>query len=353
VFANDTLNFASRLFHKDFKQRDDKMKKIKWGILSTANIGMQKVTPGMLKSSQLEVVAIASRNLKRAKAAAVELNIPKAYGTYEELLADPEIDAIYNPLPNHLHVPLTLAAAKAGKHVLCEKPIAITAKEAKLLKKAPKNILIAEAFMVRHNPQWIDAKKRVKKGEIGTVVAIQCLFSYFLRDPKNVRNMADIGGGGMLDIGCYPITIARYIFDAEPTQVTAVVDRDPKFKTDRTAGGLADFGKGRHLSFTISTQAAPYQRVHILGTKGRIEIEIPFNAPPDKPNRIFVQGAEMNVGTWHTFPISDQYQLQAEAFSAAIRNKKKPTWGIDDAIQNMKIIDAFFKSEKTKRWEKV
>jgi predicted dehydrogenase len=329
------------------------MKKIKWGILSTANIGMQKVTPGMLKSSQLEVVAIASRNLKRAKAAAVELNIPKAYGTYEELLADPEIDAIYNPLPNHLHVPLTLAAAKAGKHVLCEKPIAITAKEAKLLKKAPKNILIAEAFMVRHNPQWIDAKKRVKKGEIGTVVAIQCLFSYFLRDPKNVRNMADIGGGGMLDIGCYPITIARYIFDAEPTQVTAVVDRDPKFKTDRTAGGLADFGKGRHLSFTISTQAAPYQRVHILGTKGRIEIEIPFNAPPDKPNRIFVQGAEMNVGTWHTFPISDQYQLQAEAFSAAIRNKKKPTWGIDDAIQNMKIIDAFFKSEKTKRWEKV
>jgi predicted dehydrogenase len=353
VFANDTLNFASRLFHKDFKQRDDKMKKIKWGILSTANIGMQKVTPGMLKSSQLEVVAIASRNLKRAKAAAIELNIPKAYGTYQELLADPEIDAIYNPLPNHLHVPLTLAAAKAGKHVLCEKPIAITAKEAKLLKKAPKNILIAEAFMVRHNRQWIDAKKRVKKGEIGTVVAIQCLFSYFLRDPKNVRNMADIGGGGMLDIGCYPITIARYIFDAEPTQVTAVVDRDPKFKTDRTAGGLADFGKGRHLSFTISTQAAPYQRVHILGTKGRIEIEIPFNAPPDKPNRIFVQGAEMNVGTWHTFPISDQYQLQAEAFSAAIRNKKKPTWGIDDAIQNMKIIDAFFKSEKTKRWEKV
>jgi predicted dehydrogenase len=334
-------------------KKDKNMKKIRWGILSTANIGMKKVTPGMLKSSQLEVVAIASRNLKRAKEAAAELNIPKAYGSYEELLADPEIDAIYNPLPNHLHVPLTLQAAKAGKHVLCEKPIAITAKEAKQLKKAPKKILIAEAFMVRHNPQWIDARARVKKGEIGDVVAIQCLFSYFLRDPKNVRNMADIGGGGMLDIGCYPITIARYIFDAEPTKVTAIVDRDPKFKTDRTAGGLADFGKGRHLSFTISTQAAPFQRVHILGTKGRIEIEIPFNAPPDAPNRIFVQGMTMNEGKWISYPVSDQYQLQAEAFSAAIRNKKKPAWGVDNAIQNMKIIDAFFKSEKTRKWEKV
>ena len=328
-------------------------KPVKWGILSTANIGMKKVTPGMMKSADIQVVAIASRNLKKAKAAAAELGIAKAYGSYEELLADPEIEAIYNPLPNHLHVPLTLQAAKAGKHVLCEKPIAITAKEAKLLKKAPKNVFIAEAFMVRHNLQWIDARKRVKAGEIGDVVAIQCLFSYFLRDPHNVRNMADIGGGGMLDIGCYPITIARFIFGAEPTRVTATIDRDPKFKTDRTAGGLADFGKGRHLSFTISTQAAPYQRVHILGTKGKIEVEIPFNAPPDQPNRVFIQKMEMNEGEWISYPVSDQSQLQAEAFGRAIRAKKNPAWGVDDAIQNMKIIDAFFKSEKSKKWEKV
>ncbi len=328
-------------------------KPVKWGILSTANIGMKKVTPGMMKSADINVVAISSRNLKKAKAAAAELGIPRAYGSYEELLADPEIEAIYNPLPNHLHVPLTLQAAKAGKHVLCEKPIAITAKEAKLLKKAPKNVLIAEAFMVRHSLQWIDARKRVKAGEIGTVVAIQCLFSYFLRDANNVRNMADIGGGGMLDIGCYPITIARFIFDAEPVRVTATIDRDPKFKTDRTAGGLADFGKGRHLSFTISTQAAPYQRVHILGTKGRIEIEIPFNAPPDQPNRVFIQKMDMNVGEWISYPVSDQYQLQAEAFGRAIRATKKPAWGVDDAIANMKIIDALFKSEKSKKWEKV
>ncbi len=329
------------------------MAKVKWGIISTADIGMKKVIPGMLKSDQIEVVAIASRNLSRARAAATELGIAKAYGSYEEMLADPEIEAVYNPLPNHLHVPLSLMAAKAGKHVLCEKPIAITAKEAKLLKKAPKNILIAEAFMVRHNLQWIDAKARVKAGEIGEVKAIQCLFSYFNRDPKNVRNMASIGGGGLMDIGCYPITVARYIFGGEPVAVTGTFDRDPKFKTDRVMCGLCDFGKGRHLSFSISTQLAPYQRVNILGTKGRIEIEIPFNAPPDRPNRIFVQGMEMNEGTWHSFPVVDQYMLQAEAFGRHIRAKKKLIWGVDDAIANMKIIDAFFKSEKTKKWEKV
>lgn len=329
------------------------MTKVKWGILSTADIGMKKVIPGMMRSPDIEVVAIASRNLKRAQAAAAQLDIPRAYGSYEELLADPEIEAVYNPLPNHLHVPLTMMAAKAGKHVLCEKPIAITAKEAALLKTAPKNILIAEAFMVRHNPQWIDAKARVKAGKIGEVKAIQCLFSYFNRDPKNVRNKAAIGGGGLYDIGCYPITVSRFIFGAEPLRVTGTFDRDPKFKTDRVMGGLADFGKGRHLSFTISTQLAPYQRVNIMGTKGRIEIEIPFNAPPDEENRIFVQYGEMNIGTWHRFPVSDQYRLQAESFGRHVRAKKKLVWGVDDAIKNMKIIDAFFKSEKSNKWEKV
>ncbi len=329
------------------------MAAVKWGVISTADIGMKKVIPGMMKSPDIKIVAIASRNLKRAQAAAAQLGIEKAYGSYEEMLADPEIEAVYNPLPNHLHVPLTLLAAKAGKHVLCEKPIAITAKEAMKLKKVPRNVKIAEAFMVRHALQWIDAKARVKAGEIGEVRAIQVMFSYFNRDPKNVRNMADIGGGGLYDIGCYPITISRFIFEAEPMRVTGTFDRDPKFKTDRLMGGLADFGKGRHLSFTISTQLAPYQRVNIMGTKGRIEIEIPFNAPPDKPNRIFVQGLEMNEGTWHSFPVSDQYQLEAEAFGREIRSGKKLVWGVDDAIQNMKIIDAFFKSEKSKKWEKV
>jgi predicted dehydrogenase len=328
------------------------MKPVKWGIISTANIGVGKVIPGMMKSSHLEVVAISSRDEKTAKEWGRKLGIPKAYGSYEAMLADPEIEAVYNPLPNHLHVPLTLAAAKAGKHVLCEKPIAITAKEAAKLKTIKRGIHVAEAFMVRHALQWKNVRERVKKGEIGTLRAIQVLFSYYLLDPKNVRNMAKIGGGGMLDIGCYPITVSRYIFDAEPQRVIAVIDRDPKFKTDRLASGLADFGKGRQLSFTISTQMAPYQRAHIVGDKGRIEVEIPFNAPPDKPNRIFVQGMEMNVGKDYEFPVSDQYQLQAEAFGRVIRKEEKLAYGIADAIQNMKIIDAFFRSEKSKKWEK-
>lgn len=328
------------------------MKPVKWGIISTANIGVAKVIPGMMKSDALEIAAISSRDEKTAKQWARKLGIPKAYGSYEAMLADPEIEAVYNPLPNHLHVPLTLAAAKAGKHVLCEKPIAITAKEAMKLKTVKRGIHVAEAFMVRHALQWKDALKRVKKGEIGTLRAIQVLFSYHNVDPKNVRNMAKIGGGGLLDIGCYPITVSRYIFDAEPQRVIAAFDRDPKFKTDRLASGIADFGKGRQLSFTISTQMAPYQRAHIVGTKGRIEIEIPFNAPPDQPNRIFVQGMEMNVGKSYEFPVSDQYQLQAEAFGRVIRKKEKSVYGIADAIQNMKIIDAFFRSEKSKKWEK-
>jgi predicted dehydrogenase len=329
------------------------MKKVKWGIISTANIGMAKVIPGMMKSKDLEIIAISSRSLKTAKAAADKLGIPRAYGSYEEMLEDPEIEAVYNPLPNHLHVPLTLKAARFGKHVLCEKPIGLNGKDAKRLVFRPKGVHITEAFMVRHALQWIDARKRVQKGEIGEVRAIQVMFSYFNRDPKNVRNMADIGGGGMLDIGCYPITIARYIFGADPTRVAATMDFDPKFKTDRLAGAIMEFSGGRHLTFTVSTQLAPYQRVHIMGTKGRIEIEIPFNAPPDKPNRIFVQGETMNVGTWHEFPVSDQYQLQAESFGRVIRGKEKLVWGPGDAMMNMRIIDCLFKSAASGKFVKV
>ncbi len=328
------------------------MKPVKWGIISTANIGMEKVIPGMMKSADVSVVAISSRNLKNAKAAAKKLGIAKAFGSYEEMLADPEIEAVYNPLPNHLHVPLTLAAAKAGKHVLCEKPIAINAKEAGQLKKVPKGIHVAEAFMVRHARQWIEARKIVLGGKIGDLRAMQVFFAYHNIDPKNVRNILDIGGGGLLDIGCYPITVSRFIFGSEPKRVVGTFDRDPKFKTDRTMGGLADYGNGCHLSFSISTQSAPFQRVHVVGTKGRIEIEIPFNAPPDKPNRYFVQGMKMDVGRWHELPVSDQYQLQAEAFGRIIRGKEISVWGVDDAIMNMRIIDAYFRSEKSGKWEK-
>ncbi|MFN0192519.1 MAG: Gfo/Idh/MocA family protein [Aestuariivirga sp.] len=329
------------------------MKPVKWGVVSTANIGVAKVIPGMLKSSLLEVAAIASRDLATGEKAAKRLGIPKAYGSYEELLADPEIEAIYNPLPNHLHVPITLTAAKAGKHVLCEKPIAMTAKEAEKLKRLPKGIMVAEAFMVRHHPQWIAARELARSGALGELRAIQVFFSYYNDDPANVRNMADIGGGGLLDIGCYPITVSRFIFDGDPSRVVALVDRDPKFKTDRTLSGLADFGKGRQLSFTVSTQAAPYQRVNILGTKGRVEIMIPFNAPQDRITRYAVHIENPARHENIEVPVADQYQLQAEAFSRAIRGEEPLGWGTADAIMNMKIIDAFFRSEKSKKWEKV
>jgi predicted dehydrogenase len=310
---------------------------------------MEKVIPAMLTSPEVEVRAIASRDGARAQRAAKQLGIATAYDSYERLLADPAIEAIYNPLPNYLHVPLTLAAAKAGKHVLCEKPLALDAREAAKLRKAPKKILIAEAFMVRHNPQWIEARERVRKGEIGTPRAIQVFFSYVNVDPANVRNIRKIGGGGLLDIGCYPITGSRFIFGAEPKRVIALIDRDPKFKTDRTASAIADFGQGRQLTFTVSTQSAPHQRVNIVGTEGRIEIDIPFNAPPDKPNRYTVYGAKTKV---IDLPVADQYRLQAEAFGRAIRGKEKLAWGVEDAIRNMKILDALFRSEKSKRWEK-
>jgi predicted dehydrogenase len=330
-------------------------KPVRWGIISTANIGTEKVIPGMLKSREFEVRAIASRALPAAKKAAKKLGIPVAYGSYEELFDDPEIDAVYNPLPNHLHVPVTLAAAAKGKHVLCEKSIALTAAEAETLRTAPEGILIAEAFMVRQHPQWQKARELATKGKLGTLRAIQALFSYYNVDPKNIRNMADIGGGAAYDIGCYPIVVARYIFAAEPVRVMALIDRDPNFGIDRTTSGLIDFGEGRHLTFTSSTQATSYQRVNILGTKARLEVEIPFNAPQGGAMRLYLDnGKELADASAKTIKIekADQYQLEAEAFSRAIRGEEALAYGVEDAILQMRVIDALFRSEKSGAWEK-
>ena len=328
------------------------MKPVRWGILSPAKIGMEKVIPAMLKSKELEVVGLASRDLGRAEAACKRLGIGKAYGSYEELLADPSIEAVYNPTPNHLHVPLTLQAVAAGKHVLCEKPIALTAAEAAQLRKLPKGMLVAEAFMVRHHPQWIMARDLVKSGALGRVHAIQVLFAYFLTDPTNVRNKADIGGGGMLDIGCYPVTGARFVFDAEPSRVIALIDRDPVMKVDRLTSGIADFGEGRQLSFTCGTQSMNFQRVQVLGTTGRFEIDVPFNAPPDMPTIVRLHQDGKAVVTTE-IPICDQYTLQAEAFGRAVRGVEPLAHGVESAVKNMKILDAFFRSETSGRWEGV
>jgi predicted dehydrogenase len=332
------------------------MQPVRWGILSTAKIGRTKVVPGMMKSPLCDVAAVASRDEASARDMARELGIAKAYGSYEALLADPEIEAIYNPLPNHLHVPMTLAAAAAGKHVLCEKPIAITAHEAEQLRQAASQVLIAEAFMVRHHPQWQRARELIRSGEIGDLRSIQVIFSYFNVDPGNIRNRSDIGGGGLLDIGCYAVVAGRYFFDAEPVRVVALVDRDPSFGVDRTTSALMDFGAGRQLSFTVSTQCVPYQRVQILGTKGRIEIEIPFNAPPDRSTRIFVDDGSLHGNLSARaieFPVVDQYQLQGEAFSRAIRGAAPCRAGLEDALANMRILDALRQSETSAGWEPI
>jgi predicted dehydrogenase len=332
------------------------MKRVVWGVLSTAKIGVNLALPAMRASPLIELRAIASRSLAAAQNAAQALDIPRAYGSYEELIADPEIEAIYNPLPNHLHVPLTLQAAAAGKHVLCEKPIALTAAEAETLRAAARHVRIEEAFMVRHHPQWQRVRELVRGGRIGTARAVQVFFSYFNDDPGNIRNQAAIGGGALYDIGCYAVLSGRYLFDAEPRRAIALVDRDPALGTDRTTSALLDFGASRQLSFTASTQACRYQRVNVVGTEGRIEIDIPFNAPRDGAMRISVDSSGALDGSGirtETLPASDQYRLQAEAFSRLVRGEAAASWGIDDAIAQMRVIDALFRSEKSERWEAV
>ena len=332
------------------------MKKVRWGILSTANIGTEKVIPGIQASAHSEVVAIASRDLGKAQAAAAKLGIPKAYGTYEELLADGEIDAIYNPLPNHLHVPMTVAATQAGKHVLCEKPIALSAANAEGLRACRPDRLVLEAFMIRFHPQWLRAREIVRSGELGDIRAINAVFTYFNADPANVRNQAEIGGGGILDIGCYPVTAGRFLFESEPKRVVALVERDPEFGTDRLASVLADFGEGRQLSFICSTQTAGEQSVQVLGSKAKLDIIIPFNAPANERTAIAIDtGAPFDgsLARREILPACDQYTEQAEAFALAVLGEQKLPWGIDDAILSMKVLDAIFASEKTGAWASV
>lgn len=326
------------------------MNKVRWGQISTAAIGTVKVLPGMKKSANAEIVAICSRDLKSAQTAARALGIPKAYGSYEELLRDPEVDAVYNPLPNHLHVPWSIKALEAGKHVLCEKPIAMNAAEAQTLLDASKrfpHLKIMEAFMYRHHPQWKKAKQLVDDGKIGELRTIHSFFSYYNNDPKNIRNQADIGGGGLMDIGCYNISLSRFIFGAEPGRVVSVVEYDPTLHTDRLVSGILDFGRGTS-TFTCSTQLSSYQRVNIYGTTGRIEIEIPFNAPPDRPCKIWHQadGKLEEI----VFDIADQYGLQGQAMSLAILNDTPVPTPLEDAVANMRVIDAIFASGRSSAW---
>ncbi len=331
--------------------------KVRWGVLSVANIAVKKVIPAMMQGADTAVVAIASRQLDRAQLAAERLSIPTAYGSYEELLADEKVEAIYNPLPNHLHVPWSLRAAEAGKHVLCEKPIALSADETKLLIAARNKtgVKIGEAFMVRLHPQWLRARELVASGAIGELRSIVSIFSYFNNDPKNIRNQRDIGGGGLMDIGCYPITMSRFLFGREPVRVAAVMDRDPHTQTDRLTSAMLDFAPGQAI-FTCSTQLVPFQRMQVMGTKARIDLEIPYNIPPDRPSRIFVDDGSQLGGLsarMEEFATVDQYTLQGDAFSRAIRQNSEVAVPLEDALANMAVIDALFRAADSGRWQAV
>jgi predicted dehydrogenase len=326
------------------------MAKVRWGVISTADIGLGKVLPAMQKGQYTELVAISSRSLERAQAAARQLGIPKAYGSYEELLADPEIEAIYNPLPNNLHVEWSIKALEAGKHVLCEKPIGMSAADGQKLvdaaKKYPK-LKVMEAFMYRHHPQWQRARQMVNEGKVGELRTMQAFFSYFLLDPNNVRNIPATGGGGLMDVGCYCISTARHIFGAEPKRVLGMVEYDPQFKTDRLASGILDFGRG-WATFTCATQLEPTQRVNIVGTKGRIEIEIPFNQQPELPAKIWYHhdGKTEEI----LFDPVNQYTVQGDRFSQAVLNDTPVPTPIEDSVLNMKVIEGILQSAKSGAW---
>jgi predicted dehydrogenase len=328
--------------------------KLRWGVLSTANIALKKVIPAMQRGQLTSVAAIASRDFAKAQAAASALGIPTAYGSYEELLADPNIDAVYIPLPNHLHVPWTIKAAEAGKHVLCEKPLSLTVDEAETLLavRVQTGVKIGEAFMIRSYPQWLRLRELLAEGRIGELRSIVGVFSYFNDNPANIRNQVESGGGALMDIGCYLIHASRYAFAQEPTRVVASIDRDPQMHTDRITSAILDFPAGQSI-FTCSTQLIPYQRLQFLGTRGRIELEIPFNAPPDRPARLVIDTTGDLFGSGivtETFPACDQYTLQGDAFSKAIMDHTKVPVPLEDAIRNMAVIEAIFHSANSAQW---
>lgn len=330
--------------------------KVKWGILGAAPIAERRVIPAMQNCQRAEVVAVASRSFDKARALAKQFSIPKAYGSYEELLGDPEIEAIYNPLPNHLHVEWSIRAASRGKHVLCEKPLSRSVAEARRLLEARDeySVKIGEAFMVRTHPQWLRTAELVHSGRIGKLRSAAGFFSYFNVDPASTRNIEEFGGGGLMDIGCYPIKTTRFVFAEEPVRVIACIERDPSFKTDRLTSAILEYPAGQCI-FTVSTQMVYYQKMQFFGTEGRIDVEIPFNAPTDKPCRIFIDdGRDLYAGgsaIVESFPVCNQFAIQADLFSAAIRDNTEVPNPLEDAVLNMAVIDALFRSAVSGKWE--
>jgi predicted dehydrogenase len=329
--------------------------KVRWGVLGVASIAVRRTIPGMQKGEWSEVAAIASRDLRKAEDAARKLGVPRAYGSYEELLADPDIEAIYNPLPNDLHVPWSIQAAEAGKHVLCEKPLSTTVALARklLAVRDRTGVKIGEAFMVRTHPRWLRARELIRGGRIGELRSISGQFSYFNRDPANIRNIRESGGGALLDMGCYPITLSRFIYGEEPVRVFGGIDRDPETLTDRLTSAILDFPSGQS-TFTCSTQLVHFQRMQFLGTLGRMEIQYPINPPNDQPSQILIDEGKVAGGPVlsESFEYADQFTIQGDLFSKAIRENGEVAVPIEDSIRNIAVIEAVFRSAESGKWER-
>jgi predicted dehydrogenase len=329
------------------------MKKVRWGVLSTAKIGTAQVIPAMQQGHLSEVTAISSRSLDKARAVAKLLGIARAYGSYQELLDDRDIDAVYIPLPNHLHCEWSIRAMEAGKHVLCEKPLGLTTGEIEHLIEARNRCRVkaGEAFMVKSNPQWLTAKEKIGNGEIGELRMVQGMFSYYNVDPANIRNIPEAGGGAIWDIGCYPVTLSRYLFGQEPIRVAASLSFDPVMKIDRLGSVIMDFHGGQAL-FGVSTQLVPFQRIHILGTRGHIELPIPFNAPKDRPCTLRQDSGSIMQDeiTTHSLPIADQYTLQGDAFSQSILENSEVPSTFEDALLNTRVLKAIFAASESRQW---
>lgn len=322
---------------------------LRWGILSTARIGVEKVIPGIKKADRCAVVAIASRDADRARVAADKLAIPKAHGSYEALLSDADVDAVYIPLPNHLHGEWTIAAARAGKHVLCEKPLALSATDAQRMVDvcATEGVRLMEAFMYRLHPSWVAVRELVASGRIGRLRTVQSWFSFFNDDPRNIRNVLEYGGGVLMDIGCYSVNLSRMLFDGEPTRVAASVTRDPATGVDVLTTGILEFEDGV-ATFTCSTRVESDQRVHVYGTEGRISIGIPFNIPPDRPTEVFLRAGGDPPVNPHTdvitFEPADQYAIEAERFARAVLDDEPMPIPPEDAVANMRVIERIFQA---------
>jgi predicted dehydrogenase len=320
---------------------------VRWGVLGCADIAVKKVIPAMMRSELSPVRAIASRTAERARDTAGVLGIPTSYGSYEELLADPSIEAVYIPLPNHLHAEWAIAAAEAGKHILCEKPMATTSTDATRMIEAAEraDVKLMEAFMYRLHPLWVEVRRLLDEGVVGELLSVQSSFCYYNDDPGDIRNRLDAGGGALFDVGCYPVNVARMLFDSEPTDVLASIRRDPIGGTDVLTSVVLDF-EGRHAGFTCSTRLEDDQRVHILGTRGRLLVEIPFNIPADVPTRLLViAGGEPPVApdiVVHEVGAADQYGVQADAFSRAIREGTEVPTPPRDAVANIEVIERIF-----------